>query len=200
LNLRNWIYLFWTTLLAGAVSAMLAGMYLQFTDQEFHVPGASGVGFNLMMMAMGGLMFSIISQMGFFAYLTVNYIAMGIIRKKYWWNMLQLLIIMVVLFDAAYLRYIHFGENNTLLSYMGLPVLMLVAALIIAYWKVRMTNRSAWIPTIFFISVGTIVEAVPGLQQNNTASTVFMTVPLLACNAWQILMLHKLVGRRKAEE
>lgn len=196
MRLNKWLYLFWTTLVAGGGSALAAGLYLQLMDQEFEFLGTTGLGFNIATMVMGGLMFSIISQMGFFAYLTVNYIAMSILKKKYWWSILQVLLIVVVLVDLVSLRYTFFS-GNSILAYSRFPAIMLLIALGIAYWKVKLTNKTAFIPTLFFISVGTILEAVPAIKMDNAASIFFMTTPLLACNAWQILNLHKLVNTGK---
>lgn len=189
----NWVYLFWTTLLWGAFSALAIGVVLQLSDQEFGFMGFTGISFNIVTMLMGGLMFSVISQMGFFSYMMLNYIAIGIFRKRQWWNIAQLLIMIVILFDAAYLRYLTFEQGESLLHYALLPVLLFLFSVSTAYWKVKMTNKSAFIPTLFFMTVATALEAVPSLQLDNVSSTLFMIIPLFVCNAWQILRLHKLV-------
>ncbi len=198
LTLRNWIYLFWTTLVAGALASLAAGLILQGMDREFMFLGSSGIGFNLFAMLMGGLMFSIISQMGLFAYLTLNYIAIGIFRKKYWWNFVQLLLTVIGLFELFYLRRLGFPDTYSGWHYAVLPAALLVAGWAVAYWKVKLTHAGAWIPTLFFIIVATAVEAIPALRLNNPSSSFFMVFPLFVCNAWQILRLHRLVGSKRA--
>ena len=61
-----------------------------------------------------------------------------------------------------------------------------------------MTNRNAFVPTLFFMFAVTVLEAVPALKLDIAASTIFMLAPLLVCNAWQILTLHKILDNKKS--
>jgi KinB signaling pathway activation protein len=155
----------------GAISALAAGIFLQITDKQMTFDTA------LLLFNIGtGMMFSVLSQMGFFAYLTLNYIVRGTFLKKRLWTVLQWILLAVAFVDAIYLRYVLFA-----------------AAFAVSYCKVKMTNASAFTPTMFFMFVFTLIEAVPALRLNNPSSTVLMVFPLAACNAWQILLLHKFV-------
>jgi KinB signaling pathway activation protein len=80
-----------------------------------------------------------------------------------------------------------------------MPIIILLVSAGIAYWKVKLTNRTAFVPTLFFMSVVTILEAVPAFSLDETGSSyaIFMIVPLLVCNAWQIMQLHKIVETTK---
>lgn len=169
---------------------------MQGMDQEYSLLGVTG--FDIFNTIVVGLTLSAFSQMGFFSYMMVNYIAIDIIRKKYWWNMIQLALLIIALFETAYLRYLSFGAGRPFIEFMDVPILLLAAGLITAYWKVSMTNRTAFIPTLFFMTAATAVEAVPALRLDNPASTFFMLIPLIICNAWQILILHKLLRAKKS--
>lgn len=193
--MRKWFYLFWTTLLAGAIAALAAGLSLQLSDQEI-TWGGREMGFNAASMLLGGTLISVFSQMGFFAYLIVRYMAVGMFRNRWTWNMIQVIVILIVMFDLIYLRYTESADEG-LAAFILLPVFLLLAAAGIAWWKVRLTNTSSWIPTLFFMIAVTSIEAIPWLRLNNAASTVFMMVPLMACNAWQILILSKVVNANK---
>ena len=57
-----------------------------------------------------GFLFSVISQMGFFAYLTVHRFGLGIFKSVSLWNAVQVVLILFVLFDFVYLRYENFAE------------------------------------------------------------------------------------------
>jgi KinB signaling pathway activation protein len=197
MTLRKWFHLFWTTLIIGMILGLIAGLSLQLTDRDFSVPGLPAVGFNLINMALGGATISVLSQMGYFAYLIVRYIAMGIIRRKNIWDMLQWAIIIVVLFDLVYLRYTSFG--GSIAAYFVLPIVVAIVAWGTAAWKVRLTNRNGFLPTLFFMSAVTVLEAVPALRLNNAASTYFMLLPLFGCNAWQILILPRLLQGKRNE-
>nr|WP_275984044.1 KinB-signaling pathway activation protein [Paenibacillus hamazuiensis] len=195
--MRKWFHLFWTTLLIGAAAGGLIGILLQAFDKEFAFMGISAMGYNAMWMLIGGATISVLSQMGFFAYLIVRFIAMGIIRNKWMWDTLQIIIVVISLFDLAYLRYDSFGSEKGIWGYLLLPVVLLALAWGTAYWKVKLTNKHGFIPTFFFMTTVTILEAVPALKLDNFASTLYMLFPLVACNAWQILILHKVLQTKK---
>ncbi|WP_442950106.1 KinB-signaling pathway activation protein [Paenibacillus sp. HW567] len=69
----------------------------------------------------------------------------------------------------------------------------MLTAIIVAYFKVRSTNVSAWIPTFFFLTAITIAEIIGVLRIGVDSATVFIVIPLIACNAFQILMLHRIM-------
>ncbi|MCD1261989.1 KinB-signaling pathway activation protein [Paenibacillus athensensis] len=199
MTLRKWFHLFWTTLVLGMGVSILVGFGLQLSDKEFSVIWASGgVGFNLITMVQGGAIISILSQMGFFSYLIVRMIALGIFRKKIIWDYAQILLVAITLFELVLIRTMNFGDSGSWLGYAVLPLVLLVVSLAVSYWKQKLTNMHAFIPTLFFMVVVTVLEAVPALKLNNAASTFYMFVPLLACNAYQILILHKMVEKKKS--
>ncbi|GMX60221.1 KinB signaling pathway activation protein KbaA [Paenibacillus elgii] len=195
MTLRKWFYLFWTTLLIGAVTAVIAGLVLQLTDQQVEL-GGKQIGFSVITMILGGATISVLSQMGFFAYLIVRYIIGGILRK--WaWDIVQVIITVIVLFDLIYLRYASSEQQMSWGVYMILPLSLIIVSIGVAWWKVKMTNRSATTPTLFFMIAVTAIEAIPSLRLDNAASTIFMMVPLYLCNAWQILILSKVLNTNK---
>ncbi|NOU92917.1 KinB signaling pathway activation protein [Paenibacillus sp. LMG 31456] len=195
MTLRKWFYLFWTTLFIGAGAALVIGLILQTTDQQFTLLGGKEIGFNAVTMLLGGAMISVLSQMGFFAYLIIRFLAIGLVRSKWIWDTLQIILIAVTVFDLIYFR--HMGTEGNWISYMILPLSMLVIAIGTALWKVKLTNRNGFIPTLFFMTAVTAIEAVPALRLNSFASTLFMMVPLMASNAWQILILSKVLNTKK---
>jgi len=179
----------------GAGAALIIGMILQANDQQFSLVGGKELSFSAATMLLGGATISVLSQMGFFAYLIIRFIAMGMIRSKWVWDTLQIIAVLITMFDLIYLR--RTGTEDSWLSYMILPLVMLVVAVGTALWKVKLTNRSGFIPTLFFMTAVTAIEAVPALRINSAASTMFMMVPLLASNAWQILILSKVLKTNK---
>jgi KinB signaling pathway activation protein len=140
-------------------------------------------------------MISALSQMGFFAYLIIRFIAIGLVRSKWVWDVLQLIIVLITVFDLVYLRHTDTGEAWAV--YFILPAAMLIIAVAIALWKVKLTTPHGFVPTLFFMMSVTAIEAVPALRINSMASTLFMLVPLTASNAWQILILPKVLKTTK---
>ncbi|WP_213587038.1 KinB-signaling pathway activation protein [Paenibacillus sp. J2TS4] len=201
MTLRKWFRLFWTTLLLGTGASLIAGLILVGMTDDFHFLEVSKAGFNLetiIFVVLAGSTISVVSQMGFFAYLIARYIAMGFLRSKFLWDVLQLLLVAIVFFDMIYLSYTSFAaEGESVLSYFILPTVLLLISALVSWWKVKATNKTAFISTLFFMYAVTVLEAIPALKLDNTPSHIFMLIPLLVSNAWQIMLLHKLVDNKK---
>ncbi|MEF3303328.1 KinB-signaling pathway activation protein [Paenibacillus sp. GYB003] len=204
MTLKKWSYLFWTTLLIGTAIGMITSIAVKLIVPDFNFLGISVGWYEWLFMLFGAGMIAVLSEMGFFAYLTVRYVAMSLFRGKLlYWDILQVVLIIIALFDIVYLRYIGAagqGGANGWIQYVLLPVFILLVSIAVTYWKVKETNRNARIPTLFFMCVVTILEAIPAFNLNEAAHTVIMVVPLLACNAWQIMLLHRLLPARNNPE
>lgn len=139
-----------------------------------------------------GATFSIVSQMGFFAYLTIHNVGIGVFKRI--WSYIQVLLIFVTFIDMIYLRYSLFGKEagDSLWGYILFPLVILLYSCLIAYLKVKQTNMRGAIPTVFVLFVVTIIEWIPALKQNNFSGMIYMLVPLLLCNTWQVMQLHRL--------
>ena len=197
---RNWVHLFLTTLVVGAVTTAVVGFIVRWSEFQQLLSDFNILEFlSILVWLMGvGLIFSILSQMGFFAYLTVHRFGLGIFKSL--WNPVQVLLIAFVLFDLVYLRFNAFAESGeSIMPYIGLAVIVLVAGLIVAFMKVKQTNKEALIPALFFMIVVTVIEWVPVLRVNEHSWLYLMLFPLLACNAYQLLVLHKLNQKSQEE-
>ncbi|COF55335.1 Uncharacterised protein [Streptococcus pneumoniae] len=73
--------------------------------------------------------------------------------------------------------------------------ILFVFGAIVAYVKSKETNKKAFVPALFFMVVVTILEWVPALRINDTDWLYLMVIPLLLCNAYQLLVLHRLIGK-----
>lgn len=199
---RNWVKLFLTTLIVGAVTTGVLGFIVRWDEFQQLLSDFSVIEFlSILLWLMGvGLIFSILSQMGFFAYLTIHRFGLGIFKSAKLWNAVQVILIAFVLFDLVYLRYNVFaGKGDSVLPYLGLALIVLAAGLVTAMIKVKQTNKEAFIPALFFMVVVTVIEWVPVLRVNEHSWLYLMLFPLLACNAYQLLVLHKL-NQKSLEE
>lgn len=196
MTLKKWGYLFRTSMLIGAVVSILTGFYILMTDPSMQDVARSWQDLIVYIAYNGGigLLYSAFSQMGFFAYLTVNYLAKSVIRQSIYWATIQWIFVIIVFFDVIYLRYTRFEEANAgILGYSLLPIVLFVIAIVVGIWKSKETNASAFTPTVFFIFAVTILESVPALQKNLPSTTLLAVVPIVCCNIWQIMKLHGLL-------
>ncbi|MGN7457549.1 KinB-signaling pathway activation protein [Paenibacillus pasadenensis] len=203
MTIRKWFFLFWTTMAIGAGATLVTGLAMQLMDQTLRAYGWSGAGFNTFNMVLVGLLIGAFSQMGFFAYLTVNYIALSVFRKSYLWSALQAYTTVFALGFLVYVLY-QSREQTGMVLFWALPIVLAAVAWGVGYWKTRLTNNKAFIPTLFLMIVVTSIEAWPSFQGEGgevSASAIwFMMIPLAACNAYQILTLQRITSSPDKKE
>lgn len=197
MNSRNWVRLFLSTLLLGSVSTIVTSFFVKHEDyvnflQPFNLFELFGL---LVFFTALGCVFSLISQMGFFAYLTVNQFGLGVFKGL--WGLIQVALILFAIFDLVYFRFRAADGENALFGYILAAFGVLVLGLIVAYIKAKETNFKAFLPALFFMVVVTSVEWVPGLRSEGSDYTWLMIVPLLTCNAYQLLLLHRINNKQK---
>lgn len=136
-----------------------------------------------------GLVFSVVSQTGFFAYLFIHRYGQGFFRS--YWPTVQLLIIAFVIFDLIYFPYKGAEGKISLLTFILMTSFIVIFALIVAQIKVKKTNRTAFVPTLFVMIVITALEWSLVLRTSDLNYMILMLMPLLVANAYQILILHE---------
>lgn len=191
LSIKKWFHLFWTTLLIGAVGAVAAGLVLQGHSGGIPFKGVSDYLLYAVILFGYGMLVSVYAQLGFFAYLVLNYMGNGVFSRKRW-QYIQLFLALVAVLDLFFLRSF-VGQRGSLISDMSFGVFILGTALAVAYFKVKDTNATAWIPTFFFMTGVTIAEMIGVLRMGVDNATFFILIPLIACNAFQILRLNRIL-------
>ncbi|WP_375373944.1 KinB-signaling pathway activation protein [Paenibacillus sp. S150] len=175
----------------GSGGAVIAGLALQTVNGRIDFKStADSLVYPLILLGYGMLV-SVYAQLGFFAYLILNYMGIGVFPRRSW-QYIQMVLSALALLELIFLR-TFVGEGRNVLSDLLLGLGILLTAIIVTYFKVRSTNISAWIPTFFFMTAITIVEIIGVLRIGVDSATVFIVIPLLACNAFQILMLHRIL-------
>lgn len=197
MNSRKWVGLFLKTLLIGAVTGLITSF---FVKNEAFAKILNPIDFmeltGLIIFFVGlGLVFSVISQTGFFAYLFINQFGLGLFRT--FWPTVQVLLIAFVVFDLVYFPYSASNGEVPLYLYILMSAGILGYGWIIAKLKARATNQRAFIPALFLMVVMTAVEWVPGLRTSGADYAWLMIIPLLACNTYQLLILHKITNSSK---
>lgn len=171
-----------------------SGQYVAYLS-PFNLKEISGVFIFFLVL---GLTFAAISMTGFFAYLFVN--RMGLNLFKGYWPTVQVGLVIFVLFDLIYFPYRASGGDIVIYWFILMAASMLAIGWVVAKIKAKQTKETAFIPTLFFMIVFTSAEWVPGLMVDGTDYAWLMIIPLLACNAYQILTLHRLPFVEKKTE
>ncbi|MEQ6391311.1 KinB-signaling pathway activation protein [Bacillaceae bacterium S4-13-58] len=195
---QKWVRLFFATLFLGGGVTLLTSFFVKSSDYLVAIEDGDYLKLlgTLLYFIFLGLIFSLVSQMGFFAYLTVHQFGLGMFRKL--WSPVQILIIAFTLFDLSYFRYNRFAnEGDAWSSYVVVPIVLLIFGLLVSYVKTKETNRNAFIPALFFMVTVTSIEWVPAIRTNNSDSMMLMLVTLLTCNTYQLLLLHRINKDKK---
>lgn len=192
MNSRKLVGLFLKTLLIGGLAGLITSFFVKYEEYTKNLNPFDFVELlGLIVFFVGlGLVFSVVSQAGFFAYLFINQFGLGLFRT--FWPTVQLLLIAFVVFDLVYFPYKETDGEGSLFLYIIMSASILIYGLIISKIKAKETNKSAFIPALFLMVVMTAAEWVPGIQTSGTDYAWLMIVPLLACNTYQLLMLHRL--------
>ena len=113
-------------------------------------------------------------------------------------DLLQLAVVIVILFDLVYLRMTNFEGTGSVLSYFDFTCYYIGNFLSSRLLEGKDDESECFYPnTVLYVPVS-ILEAVPALRLDNETSSLFMLAPLLVCNAWQILILHKVLDNKKS--
>lgn len=192
MNSRKVVGLFFKTLWIGGAVGLIASFFIGSSEyievlQPFDLINLLGV---VIWYILYGFLFSVISQAGFFAYLFMNQFGLGLFRS--FWKMVQLLLIAFALFDLVYFPYKGMDGEIALYLLIIMATAILIYGIIISAIKAQQTHRRAFVPTLFLMVVMTGVEWVPGLRTGEVGYAALMIITLLACNTYQILILHHL--------
>lgn len=151
-----------------------------------------------------GFTMSVIAQAGFFAYLTLHQIGIGVFKTLTLWNWVQLLLIVIVVADLIIFRFAPDANSaKDWVFYTGLLLFLGGAAILTAKKKVEMTGKKhILISSIFFMVVVTSLEwiiALMGRDENINTYVALLLFPLVAVNAFQLLMLPKYTQQSEAD-
>ena len=197
MTIRNWFKFFFTALLIGGFVTAVAGLIVRWEFFSGLLDSGEILQFigALLWMVFLGFTMSVVAQMGFFAYLTIHQFGVNIFRTLTLWNWVQLLIIVVVLFDLIFFRFRLTSEDTgRSLLYITLLASLVIVSSITAYLKAQWTKKHTLISALFFMIVITTLEWLPALMVRSGNIDTWVTIllfPLLAVNAYQILALPK---------
>ncbi|KXH80837.1 KinB-signaling pathway activation protein [Sporosarcina sp. HYO08] len=197
MTIRNWVKFFLTALLIGGSVTAVVGLIVRWEFFSQYVSSGETWQFigALMWMIFLGFTMSVVAQMGFFAYLTVHQFGVNLFRTLTLWNWVQLLIIAVVLFDLIFFRFqLTSGEPGRTLLYLLLLFTLVGVSVVTAILKAKWTKKHTLISALFFMIVITTLEWLPALMVRSGNIDTWVTIllfPLLAVNAYQLLMLPK---------
>lgn len=189
MTLRNLMYWFFSTLAIGVVAAFGIGWIIDVLFQQYLLEG-------WLQQLFLSLTLAAVAELGLFAYLVFNWLSRGMISKQSIYHGALVVFLLFVIVIWTYYTWTMY-QGTDLWLHLFVILLVLVVSLGVSIWKVKLTERAAFIPTFFFMTVATVIEALPSIQSKGVEIPFFVLLHtfliLLICNAWQILMLHRWV-------
>lgn len=198
MTIRNWVKFFLMNMLIGGAVTGIAGIFIRWNFfQPYLAAGEIGeflAAFGWMILL--GCTMSVIAQAGFFAYLTLHQVGVGIFKTLTLWNWVQMLLTVILLVDLIIFRFAPGAENaKDWLFYIGLLIVLIFAAIATSIKKVQLTGKKhVLVSSMFFMIVITSLEwiiALMGRQGNIDTYVALLLFPLIAVNAYQLLALPK---------
>lgn len=192
LKTRNVVQLFVRTLAIGGLIGLVTSF---FVNPGVYAENMSPFRFmelvGLVFFYLGfGLLSSVISQTGFFAYLYINRFGRSLFRS--FWPTVQMLLVAFVAFDLIYFPYKAYDGEVSVFWFIAMSAAIVGIGWFVASIKAKATNPSAFTPALFLMVVMTTIEWMPGLQAEGTEYALLMIPALLACNIYQLMALHRL--------
>lgn len=195
MNIRKLIKFLFNTLIIGGAAGLIISFAVKWDSYAAYLnPFDAMEILGLLIFFIGlGFTFSVISMTGYFAYLYIHRFGISLFRS--FWPTVQILLILFVLFDLVYFPYR--GSDGEIAIYWLLlgVALLFVVSWFIAKLKQKETNKSAFIPTLFFLIVITTVEWTPALMAEGSDYIWLMLAPLFICNAYMIIGSHRITHR-----
>ena len=189
---RKWVGLFMRTLILGGLTCLIVSFFVKGHEYAINLSPFNIIELlGLIIFFIGfGFVVSVVSQAGFFSYLFIHQFGIGMFRT--YWTPIQAGLIAFVVFDLIYFPYRETKGDVPIYLYILMALGLLLYGLIVAKIKADQTNKSAFIPAVFLMVVVTTIEWIPGLQTSGVDYALLMIFPLLVCNTYQLLVLHKL--------
>ncbi|MCL6633488.1 MAG: KinB-signaling pathway activation protein [Alicyclobacillus herbarius] len=139
------------------------------------------------------------SLMGFWAFLTLNFVARISLPRRVW-RWAQALFLLLALFDMLWYRYrletlVHSGVSAPYSIYLVQGLWPFLVALVGAAAKRRLSGAGSFIPTAFYLYVFTIIDWLLVIKSQANAAIVNQTgLVMMACNLYMILIFGKLLS------
>src|SRR5699024_6932183 len=106
---------------------------------------------------------------------------------KTFWPVVQVLLMLFALFDMIFFT----SDDISALFKWSLVIIIGMTAYIVATIIVKQTKKTAFIPTMFLMSVVSALEVSLVLTAGYVKFIILMLVPEIIANTYQILKLHK---------
>lgn len=200
MNSRKLVNFFFKTLFLGGLAGLLTSFFVktgEYSKNLNPVDFMELLGLVLFFIGLG-MVFAVVSQTGFFAYLYINRFGLGFFRS--YWPLVQILLIAFVVFDLIYFPYQATKGDVSVFWYILMAAAILGYGWIIAKIKAKETEKHAFVPALFLMVVITAIEWVPGLRTEGTDYAWLMIITLLACNTYQLLALHRINNKDSGKD
>ncbi|MHC0553207.1 KinB-signaling pathway activation protein [Salinicoccus sp. CNSTN-B1] len=193
---------YFRTLLLGMITTALVSMVTEYENvTRYLFAGQFGEFLAGLIWFLGyGLLIATVSQVAFFIYLFIHPLGMGLFRKL--WPYIQLLLVIYAVFDLFYVRFYRFGkEAGEIIDYIWIPIIVVIAGFIVAWWKDREARGTqVFIPSLFYMVFMTSIALLPFLNVEDTSWIYRSIFTLVAVNAFQLIMLPKYIEASEQEK
>ncbi|QQE78496.1 KinB-signaling pathway activation protein [Alicyclobacillus sp. SO9] len=190
-RLNRFLFLLLSTVALGAVVGLITS-----TSGLIHMQWTNGL--------VEGAFMATTSLMGFWAYLTVNFLARATLSRQQW-RWLQVIVLLFVAYDMFWWRYSidkasHPIGHPSYTVFLVQALWPLLGALLAAFFKRQLSGPGSYLPTVFYLYVFMVIDWLLVIRQHWDPAIVNQTgIVMMACNIYMILIFGKLLTPRQTE-
>ena len=192
MRLNQFVFLIASTVVLGAI----VGIGTALIGFGVHLPWFVAL--------IEGAFLATTSLMGFWAYLTLNFIARTTLPQRFW-RWAQILIVALVLYDMLWSRY-HLDVARNPLHHTAFSIYLiqglwpLVVAAIGAAVKLRLSGKGSFLPTLFYLYVFTIIDWLLVLKAHSNSMVNQTGLVMMVCNVYMILIFGFLLSPKEERD
>lgn len=186
MRLNQFVFLLASTVIFGAV----AGIVTSLPGVWLHLPWFVSL--------ISGAFLATTSLMGFWAYLTLNFISSMSLPRRVW-RWAQGLLLALVLYDMLWWRY-HIDVARHPSSHASATVFLvqglwpLAIAVVAAMVKRKMSGKGSFLPSVFYLYVFTVVDWLLVIRTGTGAVVNQTGFIMMLCNVYLLLLYGKLLS------
>ncbi|MDF2947581.1 MAG: KinB-signaling pathway activation protein [Bacillales bacterium] len=191
MGIKNWIKFFLINSLLGIVVSSVLGVVFEFMSKNSEVSMSEAV-IVTGSYALIGFTISALAHMGYFFYQYFIGSLLIILRSRKKYYVFQIILTLIsVLFSANYSFQYSINNNISIFKPILFLSILLIIAFVVSLYKVKLTTKDSFVPSICFLIFGTLIEGSISFGSDTWFWSTLVFGTLIVCNSYQLLYISK---------
>jgi KinB signaling pathway activation protein len=195
-GIKNWSKFFLINSLLGILASTIVGTLFELVVKENNADFGK-ILIVILTYALIGFTISVLSHMGYFFYqYLVGSLLIILGNKKY--NIFLLLLIAISMIYITKFS-LDFSKQNDILiqNVISYLILIFIVIIVVGLYKVKLTNKSALIPSLCYLIFATLIEGSVSFGSGSSFWIVIVISVLIITNSYQLLFISNFLKKGK---